>query len=391
MLLKLQSPISRPKNFITSMPSTALDLEKLATLPARCTQLRSKLGVPQSELARWLGVSPSYISHLEHGTQVPSAPVFRIFEQLEKESSHTRFSMHHPPQAAPATAPIAIGLPPEALAALEKFHPSDSMPTPEPSPSETPSPAAPLQPPPSELTLATRVKAIRDQLGVTRPKLAVLMGVCRQYITNIENGKRASKPIIKLVEKLESELREKTAQALASIPAPVSTSPPAASIPVPHPELPPAPAEPTPQPPAAAVTLISPRLAAIPLISMRDALLLSSPLHSNRFTREHFAFGVTDPEAFAVRISGDSMQPLHTDGEIAIVYPQAQPRTGDRVIVRIHDDIGGEVLFRIFTSADHGRRVTLTSPNPVYPPVTLDRDEILWICPVASTVRQLIH
>lgn len=380
------------------MSSAALDLEKLATLPARCTQLRSKLGVPQSELARWLGVSPSYISHLEHGTQVPSAPVFRIFEQLEKESSHTRFTMHQPKQAAPAPAPIAIGLPPEALAVLEKIQPSDSMPTPEPAPPETPPPAAPPAPPAapsapaSELTLAMRVKAIRDQLGVTRPKLAVLMGVCRQYITNIENGKRASKPIIKLVEKMEAELREKAALAPAPATAPVPAAPvPTASNPVPPPELAPTPAEPTPQPPAAAVTLISPRLAAIPLISMRDALLLSSPLHSNRFTREHFAFGVTDPEAFAVRISGDSMQPLHTDGEIAIVYPQAQPRTGDRVIVRIHDDIGGEVLFRIFTSADQGRRVTLTSPNPVYPPVTISREEILWICPVASTVRQLIH
>jgi phage repressor protein C with HTH and peptisase S24 domain len=141
---------------------------------------------------------------------------------------------------------------------------------------------------------------------------------------------------------------------------------------------------------APGVTLISPRLAALPLISMRDALLLSSPLHSARFAREHFAFGVTDPEAFAVRINGDSMQPLHVDGEIAIVYPQSQPRTGDRVMVRVHDDIGGAVLFRIYTSTDHGRGVLLTSPNPVAPPINLNRDEILWICPVASTVRHLI-
>jgi SOS-response transcriptional repressor LexA len=231
-----------------------------------------------------------------------------------------------------------------------------------------------------------RVKAIRDQLGVTRPKLAVMMGVCRQYITNIENGKRASKPIIKLVEKLETELREKATLSIA--PTPNNAVPTSEPLPTP-PALPAA--ETLPHPPSAAVTLISPRLAAIPLITMRDALLLASPLHSNRYTRDHFAFGVTDPEAFAIRITGDSMQPLHTDGEIAIVYPQASPRTGDRVIVRIHDDIGGEVLFRIFTSTDHGRSITLTSPNPIYPPVTLTRDEILWICPVASTVRQLIH
>lgn len=379
------------KSFLR-MPSTALDLEKLSTLPARCTQLRSKLGVPQSELARWLGVSPSYISHLEHGTQVPSAPVFRIIEQLEKETAQPRIIMHEP--AKTELAPLAVGLPPDAIAALDKLLPSDSMPTSETQstaaePQTEPSAEAPA-PPLAELTLAMRVKAIRDQIGVTRPKLAAMMGVCRQYITNIENGKRASKPIIKLVEKMEAELREKAVQALApkELTAALDAAPPPSAIAEPQPVVAPAP---TPLPPSAAVTLIAPRLAAIPLITMRDALLLSSPLHSNRFTREYFAFGVTDPEAFAVRVSGDSMQPLHTDGEIAIVYPQAQPRTGDRVIVRIHDDIGGEVLFRIFTSADHGRRVTLTSPNPIYPPVTLNRDEILWICPVSSTVRQLIH
>jgi transcriptional regulator with XRE-family HTH domain len=363
------------------MPSTALDLEKLANLPARCTQLRTKLGVPRSEMARWLGVSPSYLSHLEHGTQLPSAPVFRLFEQLEKETSQTRLKMHQPHRFETGPPPITIGLPPEAIAALDQIQPSDSMPPP-PLPL-APQPAEPSAPP-AELTLAMRVKAIRDQLGVSRPKLAIQMGVCRQYITNIENGKRASKPIIKLVEKMEAELREKASLAAAQ-PA-LEVTPP-----VTPPEAVAPPAELPQPPPAAAVTLISPRLAAIPLISMRDALLLSSPLHSNRFTREHFAFGVTDPEAFAIRLSGDSMQPLHADGEIAIVYPQAQPRTGDRVIVRVHDDIGGEVLFRIFTSSDHGRRVTLTSPNPVYPPVTLNRDEILWVCPVASTVRQLIH
>jgi phage repressor protein C with HTH and peptisase S24 domain len=84
------------------------------------------------------------------------------------------------------------------------------------------------------------------------------------------------------------------------------------------------------------------------------------------------------------------MQPLHTDGEIAVAYPGTAPRTGDRVIVRIHDDIGGEVLFRILSGASVGNQVTLSSPNPVYPPLVLDRSQIQWMCPVAATIRQLL-
>lgn len=349
------------------MSATAVNLHQLTGFPSRFSQLRTRLGVPQKELARWLGVSSEHVSQLEHGRQAPSAPLFQLFEKLEEESTLHRLVMHDP--VTPEPEPIAKGLPPEALAVLDQVQPADIaaliMPAPMVSPSKRPTTA-----------LALRVKALRDLLGVTRPKLAVMMGVSRQYITNIENGKRASKPIMKLVEKMEAEFAPKQS---VSEPQPEPKEP-AKTLLIQQP-IPPM---------AAGVTLISPRLAAIPLISMRDALLLSSPMHSARFAREHFAFGVTDPEAFALRISGDSMQPLHVDGEIAILYPQSQPRTGDRVIVRVHDDVGGAVLFRIYNSTDHGRSVMLTSPNPVAPPITLSRDEILWICPVASTVRNLI-
>jgi transcriptional regulator with XRE-family HTH domain len=347
------------------MSSTALKLDQLNGFPARFTQLRTRLGVPQKELARWLGVSSEHVSQLEHGRQAPSAPLFQLFEKLEEESTLPRLVMHEPATNEPE--PLAKGLPPEALALLDQVQPADA-------PSPTPPMVSPSKRPTTALAL--RVKALRDLLGVTRPKLAIMMGVSRQYITNIENGKRASKPIMKLVEKMEAEFAPKRSVP-ESLPEPVE---PVKTLLIKQP-IPPM---------AAGVTLISPRLAAIPLISMRDALLLSSPMHSARFAREHFAFGVTDPEAFAMRISGDSMQPLHVDGEIAILYPQTQPRTGDRVIVRVHDDVGGAVLFRIYNSTDHGRSVMLTSPNPVAPPITLSRDEILWICPVASTVRHLL-
>lgn len=343
------------------MPSTAIDLRRLAGFPARCSNLRSKLGVPQSELARWLGVSPAYISQLEHGRQAPSLPVFHIFEKLEEETVRHRLTMHSP--TPPAEESPGNSLPPAAVAVLDQIHPADLPPTaiaPPPAPFSRPKP----QPKPTAGDLPQRVKALRDHLGVTRPKLAVMMGVCRQYITKVENGYRASKPFIKLVERMEGEmLRSRQAR----------------------PDSAPAPAQP---PSPAAVALQQSRIAVIPLLSQRDTLLLSMPKHAPKYAREHFPFSIMDSEAFAIRVSGDAMQPLHTDGEVAVVYPNSQPRTGDRVIVRIHDDVGGEVLFRILSGS--GAQVTLSSPNPVYPPLVLDRAQIQWMCPVAATIRQLL-
>jgi type VI secretion system secreted protein VgrG len=84
------------------------------------------------------------------------------------------------------------------------------------------------------------------------------------------------------VEKFEAELRAKQQPPAEEVAPPLP--PKIAAPPPPAPEHPP-----LLQPMAPGVTLISPRLAALPLISMRDALLLSSPLHSARFAREQGA------------------------------------------------------------------------------------------------------
>ena len=330
------------------MLAPTLDFHHLVSFASRCSNLRTKLGIPQSELARWLDASPAHLSQLEHGRQAPSLHLIRLMEKLESETFRHRLTMHSP---LPPN-PLQPSLPPAALAALDQVQLA-TTPAPAPKPRTTSS------------DLAARVKVLRDHLGVTRPKLAVMMGVCRQYITKVENGARASQPFIKLVERMEGEMNRSKS---------VPTAPP--------------PPKPLPTPPNLSST--SARIAVIPLLSQRDTLLLASPKNAAKFAREHFPFSITDPGAFAIRISGDAMQPLHTDGEIAVAYPDTAPRTGDRVIVRIHDDIGGEVLFRILSGASVGNQVTLSSPNPVYPPLVLDRSQIQWMCPVAATIRQLL-
>ena len=57
---------------------------------------------------------------------------------------------------------------------------------------------------------------------------------------------------------------------------------------------------------------------------------------------EEIAFpNVVDENAYALEISGDSMQPLYRDGDVIIVSPASSVRRGDRVVVKTKE---GEVL-----------------------------------------------
>lgn len=371
------------------MPHSPVSEEKLIGFPARCQSLRQKLRVSRPELASWLGVGRSYVSVMEKGRLAPSRPVFQLIEKLEAAANLKQLAMHMPqPDTSAAPSPVMSGLPPEAIAALDRLvQPAE----------ETLSASAPAAPAPSmpeekplqreKNAFALRVAALREKMGVTRPKLAQRLGVSRQYVTKIENGAHASLPVIKLIEKLEAEVlhgtaatSEPTVHETPAAASPVLTQPPAAQ------EAPAAPATPPPAPPVS----VMPRISALPVLTIPAARDLTAPSLAAFAATEHFAFSVTDPDAFAMRLAGDAMLPQHHDGELAILYPNSLPHTGNRVIARLSDTLGGDILFRIYSTADHGHSIVLSSLNPLYPPITLRPDEITWLYPVATTVRQML-
>jgi phage repressor protein C with HTH and peptisase S24 domain len=60
--------------------------------------------------------------------------------------------------------------------------------------------------------------------------------------------------------------------------------------------------------------------------------------------------GTQDRDAFAARVSGDSMEPMFSTGDIVIFSPAAAPRNGDDCFVRFDD---GQTTFkRVFFEAD---------------------------------------
>ena len=85
-----------------------------------------------------------------------------------------------------------------------------------------------------------------------------------------------------------------------------------------------------------------------------------------------------DPHAYALEISGDSMEPMYRDGDVVIVSPNADVRRGQRVVVKSKS---GEVMFKQLLRRS-ARRIDLKSFNPEHSDPTFLVDDIDWIARV---------
>lgn len=85
--------------------------------------------------------------------------------------------------------------------------------------------------------------------------------------------------------------------------------------------------------------------------------------------------GLGDGSAYALEVTGDSMQPLYRDGDIVIVSPTEQLRRGDRVVARTS---GGEVMAKILYRRTE-KQIELHSINPEHAPRLFKPEEIDWI------------
>lgn len=88
----------------------------------------------------------------------------------------------------------------------------------------------------------------------------------------------------------------------------------------------------------------------------------------------HFP-GVEDDHAYALEISGDSMLPVYRPGDRIVVAPHAQPRRGDRVVVKTRE---GEVMAKELgrVTAD---TIELNSLNAEFESRVLPLKDIVWM------------
>lgn len=93
-------------------------------------------------------------------------------------------------------------------------------------------------------------------------------------------------------------------------------------------------------------------------------------------------YWVKDPEAYAVRVKGDSMHPRYRAGEFIVVTPGIEAQPGRDVVVKLLD--GRKLLKQL--NWVRGDEIQLLSINNGYAPMTISKDEIEGIQRVAGSV-----
>lgn len=87
---------------------------------------------------------------------------------------------------------------------------------------------------------------------------------------------------------------------------------------------------------------------------------------------------IGDPHAYALEVTGDSMEPVYRDGDVLIVSPGASLRRGDRVVVRTR---AGEVTVKQL-ARQTVTKVELQSFNPAHGDRVVSTQEVAWMARV---------
>jgi repressor LexA len=100
--------------------------------------------------------------------------------------------------------------------------------------------------------------------------------------------------------------------------------------------------------------------------------------------------GLTDPDAFACRVVGDSMLPEYREGDIVVFSPAKKIESGRDCLARLEPD--HETTFkRVYLEKDgRGRELIRLQPlNPAYAPRTVDREQVAGLFAAVSVTREV--
>ncbi len=100
---------------------------------------------------------------------------------------------------------------------------------------------------------------------------------------------------------------------------------------------------------------------------------------------------LSDPDAFAARVVGDSMSPLYTEGDIVIFSPAKPIKDGCDCFVRLEPD--HETTFkRVYSETDHdGQAVIRLQPlNSAFPPRTLPREQVAAMFAAVNVIKKIV-
>ena len=97
-----------------------------------------------------------------------------------------------------------------------------------------------------------------------------------------------------------------------------------------------------------------------------------------------------DPDAFAARITGDSMEPEYREGDVVIFSPVRDVRSGMDCFARLERD--AEMTFKrvyLERGEDGQEMIRLQPLNPKYPARVEPRENVAGLYPAVSVVRRV--
>jgi SOS-response transcriptional repressor LexA len=124
----------------------------------------------------------------------------------------------------------------------------------------------------------------------------------------------------------------------------------------------------------------------VPIVSWAQAGDLVAYSDLDAAWHEFTATTCRDENCFAVTVSGDSMEPKYSAGDIAIVMPNVEPRNGCLVVCKLKNE---GVFFKLFHQSSDNKKFRLSSYNPVYPVMECRRDDFVWIYPVYQVTKNV--
>ncbi len=125
------------------------------------------------------------------------------------------------------------------------------------------------------------------------------------------------------------------------------------------------------------------KLVDLPLISAVPAGKVATIFHPDYADDYVTVDDIRDPSAFALKVKGQSMSPRIEDGDVVIVSPQQEARSGDICVVRVNgEDTLKKVKFE-------GTYIHLIPLNPDFEPVTVKRKDVNFVWKVVKLIKQL--
>jgi SOS-response transcriptional repressor LexA len=120
----------------------------------------------------------------------------------------------------------------------------------------------------------------------------------------------------------------------------------------------------------------------VPLLSHAQAGTWDSS-HSDAFYdyTAIFALNVDDRRAFAIKVSGNSMEPELHEGDMVICSPSHELHNGDAAVVRTRSE---NVHIKYWHQ--RGEHIVLESANPDYKPIEVPAEEIAGAWPIVQTI-----